>query len=166
MPIKKYDPSFCELIVKLAKTGLCIFEIAESLDVTRETIYEWARKYPDFAESKDKAMDFHVSHLCRIAKSNLSNKDFREKTFDLMFINATHYVNYRTIAKINKAITDPVEKLDAIVDSVISGEILPNRAEVIANLTQKICGVDKKLAEMVEYAVNKKLSSQTGAANE
>jgi hypothetical protein len=47
----KYDPSFCEVAIEIGKNGQSWTSIAAALDITRETIYEWAKIHPDFSDA-------------------------------------------------------------------------------------------------------------------
>jgi DNA-binding XRE family transcriptional regulator len=56
----KYDPSCIPLVKKLCeKFGATDNDIAEFLGVDRDTIYEWKKKFPEFADAlKDSKAQF------------------------------------------------------------------------------------------------------------
>lgn len=50
-----YDPSHCETVIELGKAGKSLVQMAAHFDVTRETIYEWARVHPQFSDALSRA---------------------------------------------------------------------------------------------------------------
>lgn len=55
-PSCKYDPSFCEKMIKLAKNGAFIAEICAELGIrSKNSFYNWIKKYPEFAEAYETA---------------------------------------------------------------------------------------------------------------
>jgi hypothetical protein len=53
----KYDASYCEQIVGFGKEGMSKAEMANAFDVTRETLDEWAKRYPDFSDALHRARE-------------------------------------------------------------------------------------------------------------
>lgn len=51
----KYDPSFCEKVIKWGKDGKSRTWIASELDITRETLYVWMKTYQDFSDALSRA---------------------------------------------------------------------------------------------------------------
>ena len=47
----KYRPEFCELAIKFMDKGFSKFALAGKLRVSRDTIYEWCKNYPEFSDS-------------------------------------------------------------------------------------------------------------------
>ena len=58
----KYDPKYCEMLISYMGKGLSIEAFAGSIEVNRDTIYEWLNKFPEFSDSysvaKMKQADF------------------------------------------------------------------------------------------------------------
>ena len=52
----KYDPSFCERVIELGRLGKSRAYIASEINVSRETLDEWERDYPEFSDAMDEAM--------------------------------------------------------------------------------------------------------------
>ena len=48
----KYKPEYCEQLIEHCKQGLSFEAFAGSIPVHKDTIYEWAKKYPEFDEAK------------------------------------------------------------------------------------------------------------------
>src|SRR5690348_5150752 len=47
-PPFKYKPEMCAIALQVLNGGESLTAVAAELNVTRETIYEWRDKYPDF----------------------------------------------------------------------------------------------------------------------
>lgn len=54
----KYDPSFCEEIIEYGRMGFSKAEMANAFDVIRETLDEWAKRYPDFSDALTRATEY------------------------------------------------------------------------------------------------------------
>lgn len=48
----KYRPEYCERLVEHMTKGLSFESFAAQVDVSRDTLYEWAHKHPDFSDAK------------------------------------------------------------------------------------------------------------------
>lgn len=48
----KYDPNYCELLIKHMRDGLTFDSFAGIVSVTRATLYEWVKHFPEFSEAK------------------------------------------------------------------------------------------------------------------
>lgn len=53
----KYKPEFCEAIVKHGKLGMTVPEMADELDVSIQTLYEWSGVHPEFSEAFSRAQE-------------------------------------------------------------------------------------------------------------
>lgn len=50
----KYDPKYCEYLQEHMVSGKSFESFAGTIDVCRETLYEWCKKHPDFFHAKKK----------------------------------------------------------------------------------------------------------------
>jgi len=48
----KYDPSYCEKLIKHMAQGLSYLSFAGVIEVNPDTMYEWEKKHPEFSEAK------------------------------------------------------------------------------------------------------------------
>ena len=46
-----YDESLCEKALELFSKGLSIIQVAAEFNVSRDTIYEWAKVHPEFSDT-------------------------------------------------------------------------------------------------------------------
>lgn len=53
-----YDPKFCDEIVNFCAKGFSITAFACSIDVTRDTLYEWEKTRPDFSDAIKRARTY------------------------------------------------------------------------------------------------------------
>lgn len=53
-----YRPELCVEVVELGRLGKSKAQMAMHWDVSRETIYEWARVHPEFSGALTRAMDY------------------------------------------------------------------------------------------------------------
>lgn len=51
----KYDPKFCDAVVKHCATGASLTSFAASIDVCRDTISEWCDKHEEFSAAVKRA---------------------------------------------------------------------------------------------------------------
>lgn len=54
MTISPYKTEMCEQLIQYGEEGLTKVEVASKWNITRETIYEWERVHPEFAEAVEK----------------------------------------------------------------------------------------------------------------
>jgi len=47
----KYDPKYCQEIIDFMSRGDSLTAFAGEIQVSRETIYEWERTYPEFSDA-------------------------------------------------------------------------------------------------------------------
>ncbi len=67
----KYPKDACERIIQYGKQGMCMAEMASEFEVTRETLYEWARVHPDFSDSLSCAQDLAEGYWARSIRNGL-----------------------------------------------------------------------------------------------
>lgn len=48
--LTKYRPEYCELAIKFMDKGYSKYALAGKLRVSRDTIYEWCKNYPEFSD--------------------------------------------------------------------------------------------------------------------
>lgn len=47
----KYDSKYCDLVIKMMKKGHSKQSVAGKIGISRDTLYEWCRKYPEFSDT-------------------------------------------------------------------------------------------------------------------
>lgn len=65
----KYDPGYCdEAIEFIGKQGFSKEAFAGYLEISRDTLYEWINKYPEFSDSIKKAEAISLKHWEELGK--------------------------------------------------------------------------------------------------
>jgi hypothetical protein len=74
----KYKSEYCELIVEHMAKGNSLVSFACLIDVSAETVYEWARVHPEFSEAFKKAKDKCQRYFENMGLHGMTqNKDFK-----------------------------------------------------------------------------------------
>jgi len=47
----KYNPAFCDIVIKMMKKGHSKQSVAGKIGISRDTLYEWCRRYPEFSDT-------------------------------------------------------------------------------------------------------------------
>ena len=57
---KKYKPEFCQMLLDHSKQGLSFEAFCAKIGVSRQTLKNWAEKYPEFGEAKEIALSNRI----------------------------------------------------------------------------------------------------------
>jgi hypothetical protein len=81
IPKTKYDPSMCEKLLEVAKTGGHVAEMCIAIGIkSRDTFYRWIKEYPEFSkayeESKLVSQAFYEQALLAGALGKIKNFNF------------------------------------------------------------------------------------------
>lgn len=74
----KYLPEYCDLVIEHCSKGYSFDSFAGLVKVNQDTIYEWAKVYPDFSEAKAVALEAARLHWEKLSIEGLPT----ESTFD------------------------------------------------------------------------------------
>lgn len=47
----KYNPAFCETVIKCGAEGKTLAEMADAIDIDRSTLNEWTEAHPEFSRA-------------------------------------------------------------------------------------------------------------------
>lgn len=77
----KYKSEFCDLLIKHMEKGFSFDSFGGVIDVTRETMYQWVKNYPEWAEAKELGFQ-----KCRVFWEDLGIKGIsgRKKGFNVV----------------------------------------------------------------------------------
>ena len=73
----KYDPAFCDRVVKIGAEGYSKAEIAADLGVTRETVNDWIKAHAEFSDAISRAHDLSLAWWEKQGRTNLSTGGFQ-----------------------------------------------------------------------------------------
>lgn len=69
----KYKPEYCEQVVAIMSEGVSLTGFAGRIGVCRKTVWEWSKKYPEFADALDRGKEasalFWEQELIRVSKA-------------------------------------------------------------------------------------------------
>ena len=51
----KYDPRFCDIVIKVGQRGGSMVAMAEACDALRANLYDWAEQHPEFSSALSRA---------------------------------------------------------------------------------------------------------------
>lgn len=82
--ITKYDPSMCETVIELGKTGASQKIMYSTLGISKTTADRWKKEKPEFAEAMDRAVVESQAWWEREALANLNNRTYNTRLFEVV----------------------------------------------------------------------------------
>lgn len=76
-----YDPAYCERLIECGKQGMSKAEMACSLDVSRQTLDNWASAHPEFLEALQRAMEHSLAWWEQQGRENLKTASFQSALY-------------------------------------------------------------------------------------
>ena len=125
-----YDPLFCELVEELGAQGKSFTQIAVKLGVTRQTLHNWSRRYPEFFDALVRAREAAQAYFEDLGDAQLANGEFDYQVWN-KFISSRWPQEYgkETVPELIQVIEqqqDKPKKLDITV-------IEPEYREIVLN---------------------------------
>lgn len=62
----EYRPEMCEVVIECGEQGLFFVEIARKLGVSKQCLYEWRQKHPDFGYALMRARELSEAHHAEV----------------------------------------------------------------------------------------------------
>lgn len=103
----KYNLSMGEKAIELMAEGASKIEVAVGLGISRETLYDYCNKYPEFSDAIKKGESLSEGWWTRQGRINLHNRDFNT---GLWFINMKNRFGWRDKIESNHSISFNHEK--------------------------------------------------------
>lgn len=69
----EYKKEFCEQIIEHCKTGLSFEAFAGEIGVSKDSLYEWVKVYPEFSDAKKKALDCARLYWEKLGRDHIIN---------------------------------------------------------------------------------------------
>jgi hypothetical protein len=104
----KYKPENPAKLLEMMSRGYTMLAACAQFGIAEVTIYEWIKKYPDFAAAAKQGKLAQHAFWQNVGMANIGNQQFREKVFGLFAKNVMGWTEKQEI------------DLDARVDSQIS----------------------------------------------
>lgn len=73
----KYDPDLCSKVIELGREGYGKAEIADELDVSRQTLLTWSEAHPEFMDALQRAHDCSLAWWEKQARKNLATAGYQ-----------------------------------------------------------------------------------------
>lgn len=77
-----YRPGYCAQVIDLGKEGKSHAQIAAALDVSRQTMYAWQEKHPEFLDAITRARDLAQAWFEERGQIGLSDKSFNASLWE------------------------------------------------------------------------------------
>ena len=82
--ITKYDPSMCDTVIELGKTGASQKIMYSTLGISKTTGERWKKEKPECAEAMDRAVVESQAWWEREALANLNNRTYNTRLFEVV----------------------------------------------------------------------------------
>jgi|TARA_R110002126_G_scaffold184909_2_gene333304 hypothetical protein len=82
--ITKYEPSMCDTVIELGKTGASQKIMYSTLGISKTTGDRWKKEKPEFAEAMDRAVVESQAWWEREALANLNNRTYNTRLFEVV----------------------------------------------------------------------------------
>ena len=146
-----YKEEYCEEIIRLAKTGMNLYLIAEEWEVSKRTLIEWSWQHRKFTRAYARAGSILAGLTVKKVEDNLDNRDFNANGARLLW-SQNNLAEQRTlqIANISKGSLN--DRGQAILDSVERGEMTSDEFQKSVNALAQLAKIDEvtELRDKVE----------------
>jgi hypothetical protein len=142
-----YYPERCEEVIAQGRKGDFPVQMASAMGVCPDTLYEWAKVYPEFAEAFRDAKIIANSWWLDLGRANVHNKDFNTALYAQVTRTQRGSLGYNgeMLTKFKDA--DDFQKKLAVIDEYLaSGAINIPEAE-------RLYGLVSQFARIVEVNV-------------
>ena len=82
--ITKYEPSMCDTVIELGKTGASQKIMYSTLGISKTTGDRWKKEKPEFAEAMDRAVVESQAWWEREALANLNNRTYNTRLLEVV----------------------------------------------------------------------------------
>ena len=82
-----YRPESCERFIEMSSQGMGIIEIAAGLGVTRQTLYNYCERYPEFLDAYTRGKELCQAWWEMRGREGLDNREFNPGLWKLNMCN-------------------------------------------------------------------------------
>lgn len=129
----KYEESYAQRLYDLRKSNYSVEELAMELDVCLDTMYEWAKKYPEFGHAFDLCRDNNIALLKQQGRENMSNRSYNSRTLELLLDHAVRQGCRRALSRSLRG-KNPMEQCAVMLDKIADGEIAYDLGSSLINV--------------------------------
>lgn len=116
----KYTPEMCDRIIEAGKEGQSIAEMAATLDVAIQTVYNWAEEHPAFLDAFTRAQDASEAYWGQFVRKGLCAKpsDFQgPATLKYM---AQRFPRWREKSEVHQTVKDDRTPDSTVLEAIHS----------------------------------------------
>ncbi len=150
-----YKPEYCKEIIRLAKTNMNLYLIAEEWEVTKTTLLQWAKVHKEFSTAYKRAGNILSGILQEKCDDNLKNRDFNAPNARLLFAqNRMAEQRAVNIPNISKGTLN--ESGQAVLDSVEEGNMTADELQKSVSALSQLAKIDEvtELRQKIEKFEN------------
>ena len=70
-----YKPEYCDLVIEHMATGLSFESFAGLVRASKQTIYDWANKNPEFLDAKDIGFELNRLYWEKMGRDHITHTD-------------------------------------------------------------------------------------------
>lgn len=70
----KYKPEYCQELISHMESGYSFESFGAKIGVARDSVYEWTKQFPEFAEAKKMALDKSLLFWERLGMAGVTGK--------------------------------------------------------------------------------------------
>ncbi len=118
----EYNESYAKRLYDLRKSNYSVHELAMELDVCLDSMYAWAKKYPEFEHAFDLCRDNNIALLKKKGRENMDNRAFNSRTHELLLSHAVRQGCRRSLSKSLRG-QNAMEQCSIILDKIADGEV-------------------------------------------
>ena len=119
---RKYDPSVCETVIELGKTGASQKMMFSHLGISYATAQTWKKNHAEFAEALDQAIVNSQAYWERTILENVGNKAFNSRIAEIALrgqfptdyrerLDVKQEVKQEVVIDFNGAVNDLIKQL-------------------------------------------------------
>lgn len=149
----QYQQRYCDEIVGLGRQGYHVYEMGMHFNVTKKTLYNWAKKHPEFAVAFDTAVQYSKAYYQCLLRENSLNRDLNPHAFKFHF---KFFNEFKEDANVKMpmgfAKMSAGDQCRAVMQELENGELSAAEAEKLINLIKVGLSVEQEveLAPMLE----------------
>ncbi len=143
MSKSKYKPEYCEALVNHGKQGLSFDSFAATIGVSRQSIYDWEKIYPEFREAKELSKNFRELLLEKLLIGSASGR-LRGSNAATLIFTAKNILGWRdTITNENIGDEDKTIKIELAYNLNQPREVLESPKQALPESSNEVIESEK-----------------------
>lgn len=72
----KYNPKYCDTVIKEMSEGASLTEVAGELGICKDTLYQWQKEHSEFSDAIKKGVQLSEQWWQKVGRKSLWDKEF------------------------------------------------------------------------------------------